>query len=162
MYSIPKIKQSLSIQQIKDMIVSNKYPYIGAIIKNNYTIYPLIIIKGNELDFINLVEQNNLQVIDFTFGFDCGTIINEIFVLNMTFYNNLLTINQLAEILFSLSEEELSMLNLISINPNKFIPEQEKNANFDYQNISWTELQQIINQVNNDMLKQLGYERKVN
>ena len=160
MYNIPKIKRNLSIQQIKDMLNNNKYPYVGAIIKSDYAIYPLIIIKGNESDFINFVEQNKLQVIDFTFGFDCGTIINEIFILNMTFYNDLLTINQLAEILFSLSEEELSMLNLISINPNKFIPKREANDNFDYQNISWTE--QIINQVNNDRLKQLGYERKVN
>lgn len=160
MYHMPKIKQNLSIQQIKEMIANNKYPYIGAIIKNNYAIYPLIIIKGNETDFINLVEQNNLQVIDFTFGFDCGTIINEILVLNITFYNDLLTINQLAEILFSLSEEELSMLNLVSINPDKFIPEKESNDNFDYQNISWTELRQVINQINNNTLKQLGYERK--
>jgi len=161
MYRIPKIKQNLSISQIKNMLINNKYPYIGAIIKNNYTIYPLIIIKGNESDFINFVEQYKLQVIDFTFGFDCGTIINEIFVLNMTFYNNSLTINQLAEILFSLSEEELSMLNLISINPNKFIPEKEFNDNFNYQNISWTELKQIINYTNDDILNQLGYERKL-
>ena len=161
MYSIPKKIKALSISEINNRLINNQYPYIGAIIQFNYTIYPLIIIKGNESNFINFVQQNNLQVIDFTFGFDYGTIINEIFILNMNFYNEKLTINQLAEILFSLSEDELSMLDLIPINPNQFdIIDNQIDNNYSYQNVSWTELKQIINNINNDILNQLGYQRK--
>ena len=161
MYSASKTQKYLSISEINNKLLNNKYPYIGAIIQFKDIIYPLIIIKGNESNFINFVQQNNLQVIDFTFGFDCGSIINEIFILNINFYNEHLTINQLAEILFSLSEEELAMLNLIPINPDKFNINQESiNNNYDYQNVSWSELKQIVNNINDDVLNQLGYKRE--
>ena len=160
-----------SLIDIKEKLKNNKYPYIGALIKNNDCIYPLIIIHGNENNFINLVETHSLEIIDFTYGFDTGNIINEIFVLNMNFYENTNIINynnkqisltdtQLSEILFSLTDEELSILKLISIDPNKFQTNNNNNINnFDYQNIPWNELKLIINNISIHKLQQLGYQR---
>lgn len=158
---------SYSLDVVEQELKSNHYPFIGVAIQHNNYIYPLIIVQGQENDFIELLKNCSLNIKDLSFGFDCGNIINELLLLNVSFTKNSkkysLTDNQLSEILFSLTDEELSMLGLI-INKSKATNSnsQSSTSDFNYQNIPWLDLKEIINNMTDYKLNQLGYYRKIN